>query len=236
MTVDPAYTTLFQTLETHFQKTSFPEKWPILAITTLAASPDPNHAHNLYLYLTRSETPNTTPDTRKALIRRLREALLKTIPLIGVCKPIEAILSIAAVEQPEDRDYSFTREGWQCDEANHAHGVDWFEKLYKGNAGDTLGLFAAHRDFAWLSMEITYGLFLADRAVLDDLDTQLVVLPAIMSQDLRTETHWHIRGTRRLGVSMEEVRVVWDCVKLVAGFFGNSLDRVPTVDEVEPDV
>lgn len=233
MTVDPAYTTLFQTLETHFQKTSFPEKWPILAITTLAASPDPNHAHNLYLYLTGT---TTAPDRRKALIRRLREALLKTIPLIGVCKPIEAILSIAAVEQPEDRDYSFTREGWQCDAANHARGVEWFEKLYRGNASDTLGLFAAHRDFAWLSTEITYGLFLSDRAVLDDLDTQLVVLPAIMSQDLRTETHWHVRGTRRLGVSLDEVRVVWDCVKLVAGFFGNSLDRVPTVDEVEPDV
>lgn len=234
MTVDPAYINLFQTLETHFQKTSFPERWPILAITTLAASPDPNHAHNLYLYLTGTTT--TTPDTRQALIRRLREALLKTIPLIGVCKPIEAILSIAAVEQPEDRDYSFTREAWQCDAANHARGVAWFEKLYRGNASDTLGLFEAHRDFAWLSTEITYGLFLSDRAVLDDLDTQLVVLPAIMSQDLRTETHWHVRGTRRLGVSLDEVRVVWDCVKLVAGFFGNSLDRVPTVDEVEPDV
>lgn len=231
-----SYTTLFQTLESHFRKTSFPDKWPILAISTLAASPDPNHAHNLYLYLIENagdEEGKDIHETRKKIVRRLREALVKTVPLIGVCKPIEAILSIAAVEQPEDRDTeTATREGWQCDEANHARAVQWFERLYQGNAADTLRLFEAHRDFAWLSMNITYGLFLADRAVLNDLETEIVVLSAIMSQDLRTETHWHIRGLRRLGVSLEDARVVWDCVKLVAGFYGNRLDRVPTVDEV----
>lgn len=87
-----------------------------------------------------------------------------------------------------------------------------------------------------MSQEITYGLFLSDRQVLDDLDTQLVVLPAIMSQNLKTETHWHIRGTRRLGVPMEDVKIIWDCVKLVAGFHEVKLNRVPTVEEVEPDV
>ena len=85
-------------------------------------------------------------------------------------------------------------------------------------------------------MEITYGLFLSDRQVLDDVDTQLVVLPGIMSQNLKTETHWHIRGTRRLGVPKEDVQVIWNCVQLVAEFFGTKLNRVPTVDAVEPDV
>lgn len=235
MTVDPHYADLFQTLESRFQDVTSIDasKWPILAMATLVAGPDPDHAHNLYLYLINKEESS---DACKALVRRLREALLKAIPLVGVCKPIEAILAISNVERDEDKDYTFTRENWQCDTANHERAIGWFQKLYAGNSSGTLDLFRSHRDFAWLSTEITYGLFLSDRQVLDDVDTQLVVLPAIMSQNLKTETHWHIRGTRRLGVSKGDVQVIWDCVQLVAGFFQTKLNRVPTVDEVEPDV
>ncbi|KAI9371826.1 hypothetical protein BJX61DRAFT_487283 [Aspergillus egyptiacus] len=236
--MNPRYASLFQELESRIAKaTSIPaDKWPILAIATLVAGPDPERADQLYLYLT-SQPAYSTSDSRKTLVRRLREALLKSVIIVGVCKPIEAILAIAQVEKEEDKDYSApTREGWACDEANHERGAGWFNKLYARNGASTLDLFSAHKDFSWLSTEITYGLFLSDRQVLDDLDTQMVVLPAIMSQNLRKETHWHIRGTRRLGVTMEDVKIMTECVRLVAGFYGVSLDKVPSVEEVESDV
>lgn len=233
---DNPYNSLFHDLETRFQSSTLdPNKWYILTLACLVASPDPESASHLYTYLT-NQARYTAPEARKALTRRLRETLIKSVPLVGVCKPIEAILSISRIENPEDKDYSFTRKNWQCDDANHQRGVDWFEKLYDGNAGDTLDLFSAHRDFAWLSTEITYGLYLSDRQVLDDLDTQLVVLPGIMCQNLRLETHWHIRGTRRLGVEKGDVEVICDCVRAVAAFFGMKLDKVPSVEDVESDV
>ncbi|GKZ29830.1 hypothetical protein AbraIFM66950_006691 [Aspergillus brasiliensis] len=235
-TLDPQYVQLFESLESLFQTTTLPhDKWYILAISTLVANPDPERADQLYLYLT-SKPEYSSSSSRQQLIRRIREALIKSVIIVGVCKPIEAILAISKLEAPEDKDYTFTRENWQCDEANHERGVAWLEKLYARNTSGTLDLFAAHKDFAWLSKEITYGLFLSDRGVLDDLDTQLVVLPAIMSQNLRIETHWHIRGTRRLGVSLEDVKVLCEGVKHVAGFYGRVLDKVPTVEEVEKDV
>ncbi|KAE8369600.1 hypothetical protein BDV27DRAFT_120566 [Aspergillus caelatus] len=233
---DPRYAQLFHDLSTRFAQTSLPpEKWYILAISTIVASPDPERCDQLYLHLI-NQAPYSTPSARQALVRRLREALFKSIIIVGVCKPIEAILAISKYEREEDKDYTFTRENWQCDQANHDRGVAWLEKLYARNTTGTLDLFRAHQDFGWLSKEITYGLFLSDRGVLDDLDTQMVVLPAIMSQNLKNETHWHIRGTRRLGVSMEDVKVVWECIQLVAGFYGVVLDKVPTVEEVESDV
>lgn len=234
--VQPRYRELFAELESRFQSTTLgPDKWYILAITTLVASSDPERADQLYLHLC-SQPSYSTSESRKALIRRLREALIKSVPIVGVCKPIEAILSISKVERDEDKDYTCTREGWQCDQANHDRGTEWMQKLYSRNMSGTLGLFSAHKDFAWVSEEITYGLFLSDRQVLDDVDTQLVVLPGIMSQNLPNETHWHIRGTRRLGLSKEEVEVIWDCVQLVAGFFDVRLNKVPTVEQVEYDV
>jgi hypothetical protein len=234
---DPKLTEMFESLEKKLATTKLgDDKWYVLAVACLVAGPDPDTAAaQLYQHLI-AQPKYSTSDARKALIRRLREALIKTVTIVGVCKPIEAILAIAKIERPEDRDYSSTRAGWQCDEATHERAMAWYQKVYTRNAKDTLGLFDAHKDFTWLSTEITYGLFLSDRQVLDDIETELVVLPSIMMQNLPTETHWHIRGTRRIGVSKEDTQVLWDCIQDVAKHFGISLYKVPTVEAVEPDV
>lgn len=235
--IDSAYTELFAEVETAISTTSAgPNRWYLVAISCLVAGPDPDTAAaQLYGYLC-AQPQYRTSVARQKLIRRLREALVKSVSIVGVCKPLEAIIAIAAIERPEDRDYSTTREGWQCDEANLEHGLAWFHKIYTHDSTGTLDLFAAHRDFAWVSKNITYGLYLGDRQVLDDLDTEMVVLAAIMSQNLKTETWWHIRGTRRIGVSKADTQVLWDTIKRIGGHFGQRLDRVPTVDEVEADV
>ena len=68
-------------------------------------------------------------------------------------------------------------------------------------------------DTAWLSKEITYGLYLSDQTILDDIDTELVVVTGIMIQNLKKETHWHLRGIRCIGVSQEDVETVHQCVR-----------------------
>ncbi|EFW98968.1 hypothetical protein CMQ_4820 [Grosmannia clavigera kw1407] len=236
-TIAPGYAQLFGNVEAALSTTSLgPCRWYIVAMSCVVAGPDPDiAAAQLYCYLC-AQPQYKTPQARQKLIRRLREALLKAISIVGVCKPLEAILAIAAIERPEDRDYGMTREGWQCDSANLSRGMEWLQKIYAQNSSDTLGLFAAHRDFEWISKNITYGLYLGDRQVLDDLDTEMVVLPAIMSQNLKTETWWHIRGTRRIGVSKADTKVLWNTIKNIAAHYGQQLDRVPGVDEVERDV
>ncbi|CAK7274519.1 hypothetical protein SEPCBS119000_006213 [Sporothrix epigloea] len=211
------------------------DQWYLVAIACIAAGPDSHAAAHLYAYLIQQPQYATSAE-RQALVRRLREALIKAVSLVGVCKPLGAILAISAVEQPEDRDYSETRAGWQCDDANLARAMEWYGKVYKQNSADTLSLFDAHKDFIWVSKHITYGLYLGDRQVLNDLDTEMIVFPAIMSQNLRMETWWHIRGTRRIGVSNADTKVLYDVVKDINAHFGVTLDKVPTVDEVEHDV
>lgn len=65
---------------------------------------------------------------------------------------------------------------------------------------------------AWISSEITYGLYLSDHTILGPIDTEIVVLSGIMIQNLRTETGWHLRGIRRVGVSLEDVEKIHQCV------------------------
>jgi len=227
---------VFARVEDNFSKTELgPSRWYIATTAALVGGNDPDLCANLYTYLL-TKPEFSTPPQRQALVRRLREALVKSVSIIGVCKPLEAIMAINRCERDEDKDRSATREGWQCDEANRQRGQDWLGTLYTRDASQTLGLFDDHRDFQWITERITYGLYLSDRQVLDDVETEMVVLPGIMIQNLRTETHWHIRGTRRLGVSAHDVKLVWDSVQSIAEYLGLRLNRVPTVEQVEGDV
>jgi len=69
---------------------------------------EPEHAAHLYTYLI-DKPEFSTSESRQALIRSLREVLVKNISVQGVCKPLESLFSIAKIERPEDKDYSFSR-------------------------------------------------------------------------------------------------------------------------------
>ena len=234
--IRPDVLELFQSIEQTFSTTSLgPDRWYLLTLAALVGGTEPLLADQLYLYLI--SKPNLQePSQRQALIRRLREALVKLVSIVGVCKPLESILAIAKVEREEDRDYTFSRSDWAADSANHARGMDWLRKIYARDTDKTLELFDAHQDFRWISTEITYGLYLSDRQVLDDLDTEIVVLVGIAIQNLPLETRWHFRGARRIGIQLGDVKVVMECVRKVGGFMRTKLDRLPEPEEVEGDV
>ena len=94
----------------------------------------------------------------------------------------------------------FDSENWQSGEENRKRGRAWLNQIYKANHKSTENTLAAHQDFSWLSIEITYGLYLSDHSILNGVETELVVLSGIMIQNLPRETGWHLRGTRRMGI------------------------------------
>jgi hypothetical protein len=234
--VRPDVLQLFQSIEKTFSTTALgPDRWYLITLAALVGGTEPLLADQLYLYLI--SKPNCQQSSeRQALVRRLREALVKLVSIIGVCKPLESILAISKVEREEDRDYTSTRSTWAADSANHERGMSWLRKIYSHNTDQTLALFDAHKDFAWISTEISYGLYLSDRQVLDDLDTEVVVLVGIAIQNLPLETKWHFRGARRVGMALEDVKTIMKCVREVGSFMGTKLDRLPEPEEVEGDV
>jgi hypothetical protein len=57
-----------------------------------------------------------------------------------------------------------------------------------------------------------------------------------MIQNLKPATSWHLRGTRRLGVSSDDVELVQQCIEMVAAFAGVRLNKVPRVTDIEHEV
>jgi hypothetical protein len=60
----------------------------------------------------------------------MREALFKNIGILRLPKPPKALFHITKLLSDEDYAYSFSREGWQWDEANYVCGMGWLETLY----------------------------------------------------------------------------------------------------------
>ncbi|PMD41083.1 hypothetical protein L207DRAFT_426493 [Hyaloscypha variabilis F] len=226
---------LFEAIQQKFpNETLGDDKWYLVTLSALVGV-EPEHAAHLYAYLI-DKPEFATPESRQALIRRLREVLVKNISVQGVCKPLESLFSIAKLERPEDKDYSFSREKWQAGPENMARGEKWLKTIYVGNLSTATAPFQAHKDFDFISRQITYGFYLSDHSIIGPLDTELVTLAGIMIQNLPLETAWHLRGTRRVGVSMEDTELVQQCIEMVAKYGGARLHKIPRVADIEHEV
>ncbi|KAG4432305.1 hypothetical protein IFR05_012212 [Cadophora sp. M221] len=226
---------LFEAIEKKFpHKTVGGGAWYLVLLSALVGV-EPEHAVNLYTYLI-SKPQFSTPESRQTLVKRLRETLVKNVSVQGVCKPLEALFSIAKIERPEDKDYSFSREKWQAGPETLERGNKWLDTLYQANLSTPTTMFAAHKDFEFISRQITYGFYLSDHTILEPVETELVTLAGIMIQNLPLETAWHLRGTRRVGVNMEDVENIQQCIEMVGKFGGARLHKIPRVADVEHEV
>jgi len=115
--------------------------------------------------------------------------------------------------QTQDSRYRSVNTGPTVDQ----RGFDYMLRLYRHNLPDIMASWRRHQaDVEWLEMRVIYGLFLSDVELLDAVESELVVSPAIMAQDVLAPTFWHVRGLQRLGVSQEDTDVVLNVIKLAA--------------------
>ncbi|KAJ5492905.1 hypothetical protein N7539_001651 [Penicillium diatomitis] len=234
--VDPRWDKLFREIEMKFQKSNILQhKWYLTTLGAIIPSSQPEMTSQLYLYLL-SQPMYSTQQERRALTLRFHEGIFKTLALLGVPKPAEAIISISTLEPEDNIDLPVSRESWQSGPENHTQGMEWLEKIYAQNTPGLLKLFRKHQDFANALCDISYGLYLSDRQILDDVDTELIALSAVMGQDLPRMTYWHMRGCRRVGISKDDVQMLCGCVHAVANLCGTELNRVREVQVLEEEV
>ncbi|MCJ1244907.1 hypothetical protein MMC30_002108 [Trapelia coarctata] len=126
----------------------------------------------------------------------------------GIPVVLLAFRALVGLGKEEDKDYSFSRQNWQRDETNHERGESVFKFLYQKDYNLMLTHFSAHKDFDFASIDICYGLFLGHHDTLELKESELVILGAIMSQNLKGPSMWHLRGCRRAGISAEDTELV----------------------------
>ncbi|KAH6682291.1 hypothetical protein F5X68DRAFT_192631 [Plectosphaerella plurivora] len=216
-------TAIFEKAEAEFPRRFREHGWYITVIASLIGSGQQKLAGHLYTHLI-SQPQYQTPEQRQALVRRLREAMVKCIIINGIPVVIEAITAISDIERPEDRDLSCSREDWQIGPETTERAANVLKVLYKSEKGGHVKTLQAHKDIPWISVNVSYGLFLSDHRILSMQETELVVLPAIMTQNLRGPTYWHLRACLRVGMEVEEVEAIHKVIEAVAAYGGKTLD------------
>ena len=67
------------------------------------------------------------------------------------------------------------------------------------------------------------------------METELVVMPAILCQDLVSPAMWHLRGCVRAGISSEDTELVQQAAELVSTFAGKTL-HVGRVTDIKDEM
>ncbi|KAI9720180.1 MAG: hypothetical protein M1812_002998 [Candelaria pacifica] len=227
---------LFQNVQTNFPSSLRADGWYIAVTSALITLNHQAQIPELYLYLIGLEEFKTA-EQRKRLSLRLRDVFMKVWTLVGIPKVIEAVVALAKVEAVGDVESEGTKDGVKLDKELERRGTESIGKIYRDNLQPIFNSFGSHaNDFEWLEKNIIYGLFLSDNSVLSDVETQLVTVPAMLCQGLKGPTMWHLRGTRRLGVSEEDVEGVQVAVEMVAKWAGRSTEGWARVKDIEKEV
>jgi hypothetical protein len=151
--------------------------------------------------------------------------IMKLWVLIGIPKCIMAVSILAQAEKnvgmpipPLKHQYEESKYiSKDISEGTESEGYAVLQKLYCANLEPIMATWGAHQaDFEWLEKRVIYGLFLADHTILDARETSCVNISGIMVQELEKPTMWHIRGLRRLGVTVEGAEQVCGIIKKVA--------------------
>lgn len=81
--------------------------------------------------------------------------MIKCIILNGIPSVMDAFVSLAKEEKPDDQDFTFTRKDWKADEANHKRGLSVLETLYRDDNAKIWASFGAHEDIRWFFLSQT---------------------------------------------------------------------------------
>ncbi|KAL9036642.1 MAG: hypothetical protein Q9214_006042, partial [Letrouitia sp. 1 TL-2023] len=211
----------------------------------------PNEIGSLskYIYNEFKET-----DERKKVSLRLRDALMKEWTLVGIPLVVTAVASLAKAEKELGLEGQLERNlSEKCSRVSPKstdhlrqtdtkiasytpRGVSFLQTLYAQNLTPIFATWGSHRaDFEHLEKAVIYGLYLSDHTVLSAVESELVILTAIMCQGLAAPTTWHLRGMRRLGVSEEDVEEVQKGVELLARWAGRTTEGWVRVKDVSLD-
>lgn len=175
--------------------------------------------------------------------RRIKETLLKGSVLFGIPPTLEGAFALQNVLREEARTHParsdagyFLRQGQtlaEVEERGYAQLNEVyrhnFEEISKEKFRDDM------QDIRFLTMQINYGWNLSENSVLDFATTELVILAALIPQNFRAETLWHLRGSRRAGWSDAVIESVRSVALDIAKFLGRPTHKVPDLKDVSED-
>ncbi|PWN50692.1 hypothetical protein IE53DRAFT_315273 [Violaceomyces palustris] len=175
--------------------------------------------------------------------RRIKESLLKGSVLFGIPAALDSVFSLLpllrndARSNPNRSDSGFFQRKGQTIDSVTERGMDQLGVIYRHNLTSILEekMGSEMEDLKCLTLNINYGWILSENSVLDLPSTELVILSALVPQNVRSEILWHLRGCRRVGWNDREIESVRSTCLSVAKRLACRTNKVPSLDQVSED-
>lgn len=194
--------------------------WHFLSAATLIVLNRPKEIPVLY-----SHVMEQSPKEQHAqLTAQFREGIFKTAALIGLPRVINGLTELKQATPSELRATELLRE----DKRDYSkEGEDLFARVYGKITRRVHGnLKAAYPDLDWFVQNFEYGPLLAHTSILDPKETSLVIIAALIPQDVIPQLKGHLKGAINNGATKEEVKELREMVIDLCSWYGITLKEV----------
>ncbi|PMD66441.1 uncharacterized protein K444DRAFT_606730 [Hyaloscypha bicolor E] len=194
-----------------------PRTWYIIAATTLTILNRPDEIPRIYEHAATFGPRSTSSRPEQlTILRRMREALIKTSAVGGVPKIINSLLALKKVSPPDLQDRPSTqspterRNDFSDDPSRiEQRGRDFFGKVYGKVADRVLSqMDNSGTEDLGLVARLMYSHILSNTLVLSAADTSFVMIAALIPQDVNPQLKGHLKGAINGGATLEQVRAV----------------------------
>lgn len=194
--------------------------WHFLSAATLNVLNKPKDIPLLYAYAI-EQTPK---EQHAQLTAQFREGIFKTAALIGLPRVINGLTELKQVTPSELRATELLRE----DKRDYSReGEELFAQVYGKITRRVHGnLKAAYPDLDWFVQNFEYGPLLAHTSVLGPKETSLVIIAALIPQDVIPQLKGHLKGALNNGATVAEVNELRDMVIQLCSWYGVTLREV----------
>ncbi|KAI9833508.1 MAG: hypothetical protein M1819_003667 [Sarea resinae] len=155
------------------------------------------------------------------IARRLREALLKSAPIAGLPRVINALFALKSVTPPslldEPTGYSPTARPAELYETAPSQilsrGQNFFDQLYGKVSKRIMGqMDRSGTEDLGVTARLMYGYLLSNTNVLTAAESSFVVMAGLIPLDVNPQLKGHLKGAINNGATVEEVRAVREVV------------------------
>lgn len=173
--------------------------WPFLSAAVLTVNNRPEEIPVLYEYMQQ----HCVAHEHARITREMQEGIMKTAGLCGLPKVINSLTSLKECTPSELR----AREPLRSSEHDYAaDGTELFEKVYGKITQRVLGnMRNAYPDLPFYAVNCLYGPLFSPTSGLGAKETCLVIVAALIPQNVIPQLKGHLKGALNCGATQDEV-------------------------------
>ncbi|CAO3624135.1 unnamed protein product [Cunninghamella blakesleeana] len=209
------------------------ESWYLVASVIMTTLNQPQDISQVYYQVVQTtSTFGNNEEAHKAFVLRIKEGILKSSPIIGIPKVINALKEFhstipVAIQEQLPTTSSRKVENWEDIVHQHERGKELFNRIYGRYANKVQSsLHDSYPDLAQVCDNV-YGNILSHSEIIHPLDTSFILMASLMVQNLPSQLKGHYIGAMHNGATKEQFLLLQSIVEKMCSYYNTTFLPLP---------